>query len=105
MTTEPTEGWLTQSPLYRESGIPAVSVAECDRRVKAERDRCTELRALLDTISEEATEAHFLPTLNGAIPETADGLRDEARRLADALHRIGHSIHPERWTDPQEPRP
>lgn len=55
---------------------------------------------LLDWISSEATEAHFLPTLNGAITPTVDGAMVEGRLLADALHRIGASIHPERWVTP-----
>jgi len=64
-----------------------------------------DMRALMEWIADEASTAHYLPTLNGAIEPTIEGALTECRQLADALHRIGAAIHPEQWTDPPETHP
>lgn len=66
-------------------------------------DEIERLYATLDLIGEEACEAQMAWFANGGIESTDPDCLAEAQRFARALHRIGHLVHPDRWTTPDEP--
>ena len=53
-----------------------------------------------DRIEFEASEAQWLPFVNGAVDCHDAECLGEARRLALALHRIGWLLAPQRWVAP-----